>query len=295
MASGQKPAFCVAPSCGRMALLLGAVLSAPAVYHAPAWRELRELQPRQLKDSQLIDKGEQLNDTQYRYDAAIIPCGGVTTDGAPLPWVVTRLDAALNHENESGYFLVLGRGTTHQAPPVDTQTNFPIDEAKASADYLMSKGIESKRIFMETWSLDTIGNAVFARMMHAEPREWTKLLVITSQFHMQRTRAIFDWVFHLQPKNASIYSNSTYELTYEATPDTGMSSSQEKARVDKERGALKSLQETIDNVTDLEHLHEFVFAEHVAYSANDTAPAKDKSDALTSSYAGSSGARKGDR
>ena len=55
--------------------------------------------------------------TNFSYDAVIVPCGGLTKTGAPLPWVVTRLDAALNHENDSAFFLVLGRGTTHTPPP----------------------------------------------------------------------------------------------------------------------------------------------------------------------------------
>ena len=105
-----------------------------------------------------------------RHDAVIIPGGGLT-DGRPHPWVLARLDAALLHSADTDFFLVLSRGTTHKAPPLDAG-GFPIDESAASAQYLIERGVDSSRVLLESWSLDTIGNAAFARLMHSDPREW---------------------------------------------------------------------------------------------------------------------------
>ena len=46
-------------------------------------------------------------------------------------------------------------------------------------------------MLLESWSLDTIGNAAFARLFHAELRAWRRIHIITSDFHLARTEAIF--------------------------------------------------------------------------------------------------------
>lgn len=196
------------------------------------------------------------------YDAIMVPGGGLDEEGRPLPCVLSRLDAALAHANTSDYFLMLGRYSAH-VPPVVDNASFPIDEATAAGSYLIDHGIEGSRIYLDRWSMDTIGNAVFARLMHSDPRAWRKLLVITSEFHMPRVRAIFDWIFTLPPAGAG----GPVDLSYEATPNTGMSDSIVQARMLKEAESLKSLNDTKQNVTDLAELHQFIFGEHDAYMA----------------------------
>jgi len=49
--------------------------------------------------------------------------------------------------------------------------------------------------------------------------------IITNEFHMPRTRAIFEWVFAL-PSNAHPSSqphSRPYELSFKTAPDDGMS------------------------------------------------------------------------
>ncbi len=48
---------------------------------------------------------------------------------------------------------------------------------------------------METTSYDTIGNAYFTRVQICDVKGWEKVWVVTSEFHMARTRAIFEWIF----------------------------------------------------------------------------------------------------
>ena len=92
-----------------------------------------------------------------KFDAIIVAGGGIDGSGLPLPWVLTRLDAALNRSSETEYFLALSRGTTHEPPPLD-MNGFPIDEAQASTNYLVQRGIDRKRILQDTrttWSVTT--------------------------------------------------------------------------------------------------------------------------------------------
>tara|TARA_B110001452_G_scaffold255071_1_gene247158 strand:- start:111 stop:1070 length:960 start_codon:yes stop_codon:yes gene_type:complete len=196
-----------------------------------------------------------------KFDAIIVAGGGIDGSGLPLPWVLSRLDAALNRSSETEHFLTLSRGTTHEPPPLD-MNGFPIDEAQASTNYLVQRGIDRTRIVQDTWSLDTIGNAAFARLMHAEPRRWKKMLVITSDWHMARTRAIFDWIFSLPPQ-----PSSPFELEYHESP-ADLPDYVLQARVRREAESLAVLQTaTIPRVTDLVGLHQYIFSNHSAYAA----------------------------
>jgi hypothetical protein len=217
------------------------------------------------------------------YDAIIIAGGGLEPSGAPLPWVLGRLDAAINRSSEADFFLALSRGTTHEPPPLDAN-GFPIDEAKASADYLVAHGIEPKRVLQDTWSLDTIGNAAFARLMHAEPRGWQRLMVVTSDWHMNRTRAIFEWVFSLPPT-----PSPPYKMEYVSSPAM-MEGGVLLARSQREAESLAQLQEgPIAKVTSLKELHAYLFANHSAYAAAAVSYDAKEDAAVAASYKGSGG------
>jgi hypothetical protein len=207
-----------------------------------------------------------------RYDAVVVPGGGIDPcTGAPRPWVAARLDAAIQLDEVTRYFMVLSRGTTHRSPPINTRGH-PVDESTASAAYLLKNGpIDPSRVLVDTWSLDTIGNAFFARMMLAEPLGLHSLIVITSAFHMLRTREIFEWVFSLPSVPTSLLntrSTSLFQIDYCITDDVGLAPEDLASRVDKEQAGLEILlSKTMPCVTTLSSLASFVATEHGAYNA----------------------------
>ena len=144
------------------------------------------------------------------FDSVIVPGGGLDAVGQPAPWVVARLDAALRHDAHTKFYTVLSRGTTHKPPPRD-DARFPIDESAASARYLIKRGVDPSRVLQESWSVDTIGNGAFTRLMHADPRQWKRLHVVTSDFHLPRVKAIFEWIFALPPGDGRV------QLSFEAS------------------------------------------------------------------------------
>ena len=213
----------------------------------------------------LVDRTATDND-QHSYDVVIIPGGGLDAS-QPAAWVAARLDAALQHDKSTAYYLVLSRGTTHKPPPLD-EAGYPIDEAAASARYLVAKGVAPARVLLESWSLDTIGNAAFARLMHAEPRGWRRIHVVTSAFHLPRTKAIFDWVFALPFSGRRSSSSAVTAITYEEAPERGMDAEQSGSRREKEAKALEALRQgAMARIKDLAALHSFLFVEHSAYKA----------------------------
>ncbi|MGK7901750.1 MAG: YdcF family protein [Hormoscilla sp.] len=195
-----------------------------------------------------------------QYDAILIPGGGVR-EGGELPiWVQRRLDRSLDIQ-QGEYIITLSAGTTHKPPPLDDK-GFPIFEAIGAANYLVKRGWDPKKILTETSSYDTIGNAYFSRVIHIEPRGWRKLLIITSEFHLARTKSIFQWVYGLGvPANY-------YQLQFESVTDAGIEQEALEARREKERQSLVRLAEIQSQVQSFPQLHEWLFTEHGAYSVS---------------------------
>jgi uncharacterized SAM-binding protein YcdF (DUF218 family) len=189
-------------------------------------------------------------------DAVLIPGGGLTDAGELPPYVVARLDRALAHP--AAYFIPLSAGTPHRPPPLDAR-GYPICEAWPAARYLRAHGIPERRILAETFSYDTIGNAFFTRLVHAEPRGLRRLHVVTSEFHMPRTEAIFRWVFGVTPSGG-------YELSFEAAENAGISGEALEHRAAKERASLDQAIALSRRIVTLSELHEWMYAEHGAYA-----------------------------
>jgi hypothetical protein len=199
------------------------------------------------------------------YDAVIVPGGGLDPEtGEPRPWVAARLDAALTLDAVTKYFIVLSRGTTHRPPPSDSR-GFPVDESSASAAYLLRNGVaRPSRVLVDNWSVDTIGNAFYARQTLAEPLGLHKLIVVTSAFHMPRTRAIFEWVFGLEGSDKS----AAFSVDYCASADVGLEPEDVAGRVAREMASLRTLEaKTVPRVSTIAHLTSFLHAEHGAYNA----------------------------
>ena len=157
------------------------------------------------------------------------------------------------------YLVTLSAGTPHRPPPLD-DNKFPIFESAAGARYLIAAGVPSSRVLMETSSWDTIGNAFFSRVIHVQPRGWRRVLVIASDFHLERVQAAFDWAYTLTPNPIEC------ELHYEAVSDPEMDPALFKARVRKEREALDELAQLTTRITTMQDAHGWLFTEHRAYS-----------------------------
>jgi uncharacterized SAM-binding protein YcdF (DUF218 family) len=193
-----------------------------------------------------------------RYDAIIVPGGGCQPGGLPHKHVQARLERAWELRNTTRYFIFLSRGTTHKPPPIHKGTGFPIDECKASADYFYSMGeVRKERILLECWSFDTIGNAVATLFFHILPAGMKKLLVITNEFHIDRTKHIFEHIFSL-PSNK-------IEADFLSVENRGLSDEALSIRIGKEKKAISGWKEIMQSLKSFYDLHKFVMIEHHAY------------------------------
>lgn len=72
-------------------------------------------------------------------------------------------------------------------------TAIPI--AESFKNYLIEMGVQNKQILSDTNSRDTVGDAFFTRLNICEPLGLKSILVITSNYHVIRTKEIFDFVY----------------------------------------------------------------------------------------------------
>jgi len=192
------------------------------------------------------------------YDAVLIPGGGFTAAGALHDAVCARLLRALEEPGEPA-LIPLSRGTVHKPPPVDN-AGFPVTEAGAAASFLIRQGCKPRRIATETCSLDTIGNAYFARVVHTEPAGYRRLLVVTSEFHLPRAQCIFEHIFGIDAPA------QPYQLHFAGTPDTGYRAEALAARRLREEQSLATWRQSLQRLPSLAALHRWLFTQHTAYA-----------------------------
>ena len=208
-------------------------------------------------------------------DAIIVLGGGQTSAGQPSAIVVPRLNlaadmyrAAQSAGGPTPTIIVGSRGTPHKPSPHD-RGGFEIDEADGSARYLMSnRSIPEAAILEEQMAFDTIGNAYFARVLHLDMLHLRRIGVITSTFHMPRTRVLFDHIFSLP---ATIGGDDPgYVLFYYETSDAMLAPEILEARRAKEAAAVPRYAPGSDwalRLRDMRAFHRWLYSEHMAYAA----------------------------
>ncbi|MFO7945042.1 MAG: YdcF family protein [Anaerolineales bacterium] len=194
------------------------------------------------------------------FDAILIPGGGLEQSGRLHPWTQARIDYALDLDQPHMFYMLLSGGTVHKPPPVD-DNGFPLYESHVAADYLLQKGIPHDQILTEISSYDTIGNAYFSRVIHTQPRSLKNLLIITSQFHLERVKRIFTWIYDLLPLPHS------FHLSFASAPNRGLRGDLLQARIKKEENSIKSLQPLTERIQTLAEFHSWFYTEHEAYTA----------------------------
>lgn len=228
--------------------------------------------------------------------AIIIVLGG----GPPLPttltapaYVYSRCEAAATiymHLQEKTkqtnqqlpIVLCLSAGTAHlsQALSQDQASHnttspmlpkLPVYESTVSARHLHNDfGIPLSQIVLETASYDTIGNAWFARINHLEmlsdenssDQTLQPVYIITSSFHMPRSKLIFDKTLTLND------GDKKWERIYIETADDGLSQDLVDARTCREMASIENLKNKFKDVHTMKDLYRFVNFEHRMYCAS---------------------------
>lgn len=123
-------------------------------------------------------------------DVIIILGGGVNSDGSLPDIARSRVQKGVDLFREGAAPRLLMSGCWdfwREDTPLQT-------EAEAMKEYATVLGVSPDVIFKEEESKDTIGNAYFCKIQYLRVHHWNKVIVITSDYHMNRTKLIFEKV-----------------------------------------------------------------------------------------------------
>ncbi len=137
----------------------------------------------------------------------IILGGGLNTDGKLNQQSRLRYDKALQlHQRYNR--LICSTGFSY-----NEKRKLPFTEAALGKKYLVAQGINSRKILLEEKSKDTLSNAFYCRKLYIDPLNIKSLTVVTSRFHVPRTRFVFDLV----------YPPTQYRVTFIPSPNPKLS------------------------------------------------------------------------
>ncbi len=165
--------------------------------------------------------------------------GGITKNGVLPDFVKTRLEKAqeIFAKNKSARILFCGRHSF-----LYSKNNRPRKtEAQAGKEYLLKIGVPRKNIYLENKSKDTVGNAYYAKKLYFIPRKEKEAIIITSDFHLERSMFIFKKIF-----------GRGYKFKFIATPSNLKVEDKTKV-IERQKELLKKTQEFLKKMPDGDH------------------------------------------
>lgn len=124
----------------------------------------------------------------------VILGGGVDENEEITPHSRLRHDVAVKLYADYDYIICSSYKTYKEKAKNQVKS-----EALAGKEYLVKNGVNPKKILLEEKSKDTFSNAYYTRELTNDLKfNITKITVVTSKFHMPKTKVVFDIVF---PKN----------------------------------------------------------------------------------------------
>jgi len=148
-------------------------------------------------------------------ECAIVLGGGIRKNNQPDSDTKDRLKKLLSLFNDGYIPRILVTGGK-------VQKDLSISEASIMKDYLIKHGVAANKILIETDSKDTIGNALFSKVL-VQKRNWNKIILITSDYHISRSLRIFDHIFGNDFEFIGVESNGNTFPFFESIRETAAS------------------------------------------------------------------------
>lgn len=126
---------------------------------------------------------------EQRYDAAIVLANLMDAQGRLNDETRARMDCAIELYQRGDVPLIVTSGWDYR-----DDSDLPI--ALAMRRYaLEERGVPERALIVETSARDTVGDAVFTKLHLALPRAWSRIAVVTSAYHGERSLEVFSFVY----------------------------------------------------------------------------------------------------
>jgi len=194
----------------------------------------------------------------------IVLAGGLDKKGEPHDFVKLRLDRATDiycNNVEKGIktkIICLGGGTYHK-PPNLNKLNYVIHESTSCAIYLVENGVNENHIMREWSSYDTIANGLYCLTNFIIPLEIKSFDLITSNFHMPRSKLIFNYL--------TKFTKQEININYINVDDTIIPEETLIERTRREGQSCKNFEKLCEEKETLHDFIEWFYTEHNAYKA----------------------------
>lgn len=193
--------------------------------------------------------------------AYLVLLNGVRSPDELSPGSILRMDRLLEIAAAPGdeSWIICSSGYSRSRPPMLDRHGLPVLEARVAAHYLIARGIARSRILTEEASTETIGNIYFSLKLLIEPLQLRDLVLVTSEFHMERVKACMEWMRNL-PGWAV-----TPAVTYEAAPNIYRSPELLQQRLAKEALGVENIHRLAERIRNVEQLCLWLHREHNGY------------------------------
>lgn len=194
-------------------------------------------------------------------DGIFVLAGGIKEDGKCHDFVKDRLNIAYEiHKSNNKPIFCLGGGSYH-ITPILNKSGFTIHETTSCSEYLISLGVKPNFIYKEWGSYDTIANGFFAFTNFILPLNLKNIILITSEFHMERSNLIFEWQNQIFNKDINII--------YISSSNNNLNKDILESRKEREKNSISNLKNfLISKINTLELFHKWFYTEHKAYCSN---------------------------
>lgn len=148
------------------------------------------------------------------YDAIIVLGGGIQDDWTLAPSIKARINLAKYYydRQQSQRIIMSGKWSEYRKKHVP-----PVTEATLMSEYAQSLGLPPKAILKEEQSHNTKENIFYTKQTFLKPHKWRRLLIVTSDFHITRTKYYCQQIlgdkYRLQFVSPSASSSTLYVIT----------------------------------------------------------------------------------
>jgi uncharacterized SAM-binding protein YcdF (DUF218 family) len=184
-------------------------------------------------------------------DAILVLGGGIKKDGSLTDISKARVKRAVKVFKDKLAKNIIISGKWSFMLKEDPENT----EAEAMRKIALRLGLSEDKIFLEEKSQDTIGNAFFSKQDIIDPNNWKDLIVITSDFHIRRTKFVFHLVF-----------GEEYSIEFISVPNI-LKEKEFNKRLDFELRIINLLEEITREIIPGEDnsIYEFIYTKHPVY------------------------------
>lgn len=113
-----------------------------------------------------------------KFDAIVVLGAAVWKGNIPSPVFTGRLNKAID---------LLDKNLSNRVILTGSNAPFELSEARVGKNYLLQKGVDPKKIYMEETTTSTIEQVHFIKNVVIGEKKFNKVLVVSDAFHLPRT------------------------------------------------------------------------------------------------------------